>query len=417
MRRILTLCLVLGAPLLSGSALAAQVGQPSRPAAEQPRYACSAFTSDGTSLTATVGGVDLGLEITPLAKNTLTIRLPLNEADVGLSPRAATQSCSIFVSASNRLAAIGLRNFLPQSGKNESGVLIVLVNLELNQFDKQYFVAPRQIRGDHAGLVGFLEDSESLVVDTSSPLEPAPGVEFEIIDTSDGSVRKVTRDLGRFAPMRYIFFDTRDNLLWLELDPTSSNHRNLKSPLMLSVPLTGEEKLGPSVDLAKLQHQHAIAKWVTPPAVVFPTPTSIVFAERGWSAGFGPGHLWHVDLASGSIRIMDLPKDVGEALLHGLGLTWFEDVGGPAMLSPDGLFVVIRIRLTTTGPPYIADNYISRGSRLVVVDLHRMRTIASISPEHAREPVGFAMDHRDGKVTLLVNWQDGWKRLQFSDSK
>jgi hypothetical protein len=211
MRRVLMLCLVLGAPLLSGSALAGQTGQPSHPGAEQPRYACSAFTSEGTSLTATVVGTDLGVEITPLAKNTLTIHLPLNEADVGLSPRAATQSCSIFVSASNRLAAIGLRDFLQQSGKNERGALVVLVNLQLNQFDKHYFVPPRQNPGGYAGLVGFLEDSESLVVDTSSPFESGPDVEFEIIDVSDGTVKKMTHDLGRFAPMWCKCFAARES--------------------------------------------------------------------------------------------------------------------------------------------------------------------------------------------------------------
>jgi hypothetical protein len=417
MRSILTICLLSGASLLSGSPLAEQARQPSLPAAEQPRYACSAYTSEGTSLTATVVGADLGVEITPLAKSTLTIHLPLNNPGVSLSPRAATQSCYTFVSASNRLAAIGLQDFLQQGGKNERGVLVVLVNLQLNQFEENYFVPSRQSPGGHAGLVGFLKDSEHFVVDTGSPFERAPDVEFEIIDTSDGSVRKVHHDLDRFTPIRHLFCDTRDNLLWIELDPTSNNHRNLKSPVMLSVSLTGDEKVGRTVDSRKLHHEHAIATWFTPPAVVFPTPTSIVFAETGWSAGFGPGHLWHIDLASGSIQVMDLPKDVGEALLHGLGLTWFEDVGGPAVLSPDGLFVAIHIGLTTTGPPYIVDNYISKGSKLVVVDLQRMRIIASVLPQYAREPVGFSLDHRDGRVTLLVNWQDGWKRLQFSDSK
>jgi hypothetical protein len=417
MRSVLTLCLLLGAPQFSGRAPAGQTGQPSLPSAEQPRYVCSTFTSEGTALTATVVGADIGVEITPLTKSTLTIHLPLNEAGVRLSPGAATQLCSIFISTSNRLAAIGLRDFLQKDGERERGILVVLVDLQLNQFDEHYFVPSRQNPGSHAGLVGFLEDSESLVIDTSSSFEPAPEVEFEIIDTSNGSVRKVSRDLDRFAPIRYLFCDTRDNLLWIELDPTSDNHRNLKSPLVLSVSLTGAEKLGPSVDSGKLHHEHAIAKWVTPPAVAFPTPTSIVFAETGWSAGVGSGHLWHVDLALGSIRVVDLHKDIGEALLHGLGLTWFEDVGSPAVLSPDGLFVAIRIRLTTTGPPYIVDSYISKGSRLVVVDLHRMRVVSSISPEHDREPVSFSLDHRDGKVTLLVNWKDGWKRLQFSDAK
>jgi hypothetical protein len=115
---------------------------------------------------------------------------------------------------------------------------------------------------------------------------------------------------------------------------------------------------------------------------------------------------------------MNLPKDIGKAMAHGLGLDWYENVQAPTALSPDGRFAAIQISQTALGPPYIVDNYVSKGSRLTIVDLQRMRVLSTIKSEHDRSPAGFALDHRNGKVTLLVNWgEGGWKRLEFPESE
>jgi len=148
--------------------------------------------------------------------------------------------------------------------------------------------------------------------------------------------------------------------------------------------------------------------------MAFPSPNMIIFADTGASMGFEPSHLWVMDLSNGSVRIVDLPKDTGEVLLHGLGFSWFEDVDSPAVLSPDGRFVAVPITLTKTGPPYIVDNYISAGVRFVIVDLMRLRILSSVTLKDSRAPLSFALDHRDGKVTLLVNTSDAWKSQEFA---
>jgi len=417
MTRVLTLCLVLGLPLRWAGAQELQAKYSTHAGAELMERYCSAFTSDGESLAVTAIGSDLRLEITPLAKSTFMLRLALSKASIGETLPRGPQSCGISISASNRRMAIGIPAIAERGSENRRGVLVILVDLETNQWGNQYFVESRQTTGGFPGLVGFLGDSESLLVVTDTCSCYPVNFTVEIIDASNGEVKRTTRGLGLYSPVRRVFFDTRNSFVWLELEPSSKSRQKSKSSTLRSISLASDEKPGPSVDFARLHHGSVIPKWVVPPAVAFPTPTTVVLAETGWSLGFGPSHLWIADLASGTLRVLNLPKDIGAALMHGLGLTWFEEVKGPAVLSPDGGFVVIPIDLTTTGPPYIVDNYVKKGSRLVIVDLQHLRILSSISPEHDREPVGFALDHRDGKVTLLVNWQEGWKRLQFDDSK
>ena len=415
--RILALCLVLGAPLQWADAQEEQAKNSARFVSKPVAQYCSAFTFDGESITVTAVSSDLWLEITPLSESKIKLHLALNEAHLRETLIVGPQSCGISLSASNRRAAIGIRDVTDRQSQKKSGIFVVLVNLETNQFESQHFVESRHGPESVPRLAGFLGNTESLLVVTDAAFYQPANIAVTIIDTTNGEVKNTTRDLNQFAPVIRVFFDTRNDLIWVEMEPSSNRHQTSQSPTLQSISLTDDVKLGPAVDLANLHSQHAIPKWVTPPAVAFPSATSVVLAETGWSLGFGPSHLWVADLASGSLRVLGLPKDIGAALLHGLGLTWFEEVKGPAVLSPDGRFVAVPIGLTTTGPPYIVDNYIDKGSRLVIVDLQHLRILSSISPEHNREPVSFALDHRDGKVTLLVNWQEGWNRLQFADSK
>lgn len=417
MTKTLTIGLILALFLPSLQAQDNPVVRPPELGSELAARYCSAFTSIGESILVRAVGSDIQLDITPLDKKTLTVHIFLNSADITGPTAEGPRSCAIFISASNNVAAIGVRDSVSRSEK-KPGTVVVMVDLKTNQSAHQYFVESREVSSVHdAGLVGFLGDSEDLVVLTEQSLEYSANVKFSIITASNGEAITVTRDLSQISPLRDLFFDTRNNLIWVELEPSSDNHRKLKMPLLQSISLTGIEKPGPSVDLRSIRPAHNAAKWYSPPAVAFPTSTTVVFAETRWDMGFEPNHLWYVDLAARSIKVLAIPKDLGATILHGMGFAWFENVGNPAALSPDGRFVVIPIRLTTIGPPYIADNYIDKGEKLVIVDLQQMRILCSINPNHNDEPVGFALDHRDGKVTLVVNWQEGWKRLQFGDSR
>jgi hypothetical protein len=401
MTRILALWLFLGAPIH----LAAQGALDSFGAAQ--------FTSDGTSLAASVKGWALQLEITPLHKNTTTLRLALNDTGLGEPSFIGVRPCAISISTSNRVAAIGISE-MAKSGSEQRrrGIFIALVDLETNRWGKHYFIVPIRSPGNIPRFVGFWGDSDELVfitdTDTSSRV-----ITVDLIDTSDGNVTRTTEDLKPFPPTRRVFFDARNRRAWLAFEARRVGDEKMNVPILRSISLAADKK-EPIVGLANLRAEHTSTKWLVPETMAFPNLTTIVFGENNWAAGFGPNRLWVADLATASLREMSLPRDLGEALMHGLGLTWYEQVIEPIALSPDERFAVIPITLEALGPPYIVDNYVSKGIRLVVVDLQRLRVVSSIKPEHDRKPVGFALDHREGKVTLLVNWHDDWKHLEFA---
>ena len=374
--------------------------------------ACAKFTSDGKLLTAKVVERDLQFEIEPQSKAITTLHFLVDQAESNgrLTVMGRWQSCTISVAATNRLAAVGIPVEIGVKGGNKPGVLVTTVNLETKKWGPYHLIDSNNKGQMSPMLIGFLDESESLLVATGFLSWSGPArFEFETIDVSTGEVRNErTVDVDQFAPVLGFFFDARNSRVWLE-----SGRKKSKRHTLQSFSLSDVEKPGPSVDLAKLHHEHWLADWGLVSTMAFPSPSTIVFADTGASLGFEPSHLWVVDQSNGSVRIVDLPKDIGEVLLHGLGLNWFEDVGGPAVLSPDGRFVAVPITLTTTGPPYIVDNYVSVGVRFVIVDLMRLRILSSVRLKDVREPISFALNHHEGKVTLLANESNVWKHLEF----
>ena len=65
--------------------------------------------------------------------------------------------------------------------------------------------------------------------------------------------------------------------------------------------------------------------------------------------------------------------------------------------------MVFGISMSTLAPPFLVDNYVAKGERLLLVDVQTLKTIADVEPPHNERPFGIAVDHRDGKTTLLVN--------------
>ena len=402
--RALVACLLLGTPVYSGATEAFG------------RYSNSSaiFTSNGESLSFSLVGSDLELEITPAAQATITLKLSLDQTDFGPMAFASWGVSGISISASNRVAAIGVPSALKFEKRH--GVFVVLVDLETNRWGKQYFVDLSEKTDGFPQFVGFLHDSEKLAVVSDTNILSRGSATVGVIDFSDSRVTKTAYDLRAFPPVTRFFFDAGNGRVWLGFERPQRSDAKKNPSILQSLALTGEE--GPSVGLADLQVNHASAKWLMPDTMAFPNLTTIIFGETAWTIGFPPNRLWIADLTTKSIRSMNLPKDIGKAMAHGLGLGWYENVQAPTALSPDGRFAAIQISQTALGPPYIVDNYVSKGSRLTIVDLQRMRVLSTIKPEHDRSPAGFALDHRDGKVTLLVSWREGgWKRLEFPESE
>lgn len=373
---------------------------------------CAEFLSNGILLTAKVVGADLQLEITTQSKVPTTLHLLLDEAEIKRSLTVGGigwQPCTISAATTNHFVAVGIPVVVGEDGKKKRGAYVAVVDLKTNQWGPHHLVGYNNKSVMFPKLVGFLGESDKLLVVTDFLYDSSARFDSQIIDASTGEVEnEKTVDVSKFTPVVRFFFDARNSRVWLE-----TGHQKSKRHTLQAVSLSGAEKLGRSVDLTKLHHEHWLPDWGLVNAMAFPSPQTFVFAETGASLGFAPSHLWIEDQSTGSVRVVDLPKDTGEVLLHGLGLNWFEDVGSPAVLSPDGRFVAVPITLTTTGPPYIVDNYVSVGVQFVIVDLIRLRVLSSVKLKDAREPISSALDYRDGKVTLLVNANGVWKSMGF----
>jgi hypothetical protein len=63
--------------------------------------------------------------------------------------------------------------------------------------------------------------------------------------------------------------------------------------------------------------------------------------------------------------------------------------------------------------PYLLDNYVYRGTDIAVVLVRPLQLLGFVKHEHASDPVAFAIDHRQGKATVLVYREHHWERREF----
>jgi hypothetical protein len=132
------------------------------PGTEGTPNSSAIFTSNGESLSSSLVGSDLELEITPAAQATITLKLSLDQTDFGPMAFTSLGVSGISISASNRVAAIGVPSALKFEKRH--GVFVVLVDLETNRWGKQYFVDLSEKTNGFPQFVGFLHDSEKLAV-------------------------------------------------------------------------------------------------------------------------------------------------------------------------------------------------------------------------------------------------------------
>ena len=215
----------------------------------------------------------------------------------------------------------------------------------------------------------------------------------EVIPNSDSHELVENRVQGVFLGI-----DPMNNRRWKNC-PHQETLRPLETCTLKSVTLVGEAKSGPEVKLSR-----GIPRWQGPRFYLFPDASTLIFGgsrEKLFSTNVT---LWVADLSTGSVRERGFPGH-----LHDDGLT------GRSAISPDGKVVVFAIGRSMLAPPFLVDSYIDKGERLLLVDVQTLRTIANVEPAHKGGPLAMAVDHRDGRTTLLTNWGDCWERKQFPD--
>ena len=239
-------------------------------------------------------------------------------------------------------------------------------------------------------LVGFLEETESLVVEGSAEKianATATAVGTILVDTSGRalSVAPFERTLeGRPES----FSDAVHNRLWYVSSPHFCPIR--------STTLTGNPMQGP--EGASLPNERS---YCLPNVVGYPDSGTLVLAAT-MSDGDA---VWRIDLTAGTGEKISAPRD------H---FPKGDQIDGNGSLSPDGqVFAFARHRFSYGH----FDNFSYKGSDIVVVQVRPLRLLGVISPDDNVYQHGFAVDHREGNTTVLLFSQGTWKRLPVEASK
>lgn len=341
--------------------------------------ACSAFGQQGNAATASLTAAELHLEALSPSGKPVSLVLPVNQS--------GEDDCKIFFNASSDLVAI----VLDQREPTAAGIHIAVANVAEGQWAGNFTVEPQGSLTGPLSLVGFLEQTSSLVVrgtgTRSSDGADMTTVASLLLDVHGKTYGPpVARTVpGTPANQGPKYADATNNRMWFLSYPQFCPLR--------SVALTGPAKLGPVIDDGSSSGACDL-----PDAIAYPDAESVVMAstrsDRDW--------VWRVDLKDQATEKLALPQPRSPQ---------GQQVRDIDHLSPDGQVFAIQRRRFSYG---LFDNFRYQGDEIVVVQVHPLKLLGVIRPKHETSIKGFAVDHRNGKVMLLGYWDDQWQREQLN---
>jgi hypothetical protein len=258
------------------------------------------------------------------------------------------------------------------------------------------------------GLAGFLEGSNSIVVTGALPRKGLLGVQQGsfatlLFDTSGRqlvSAPVVRTDLGppSAGTDGSFYADAAHDRLW-SLPCVIYDTKISNQPIcpILSTTLLREES-----QRSEFNPRGHVAKrtdlWESPNALAALDPNTLLIAEGNT--------IWRVDIHKQTLQRFVLPKR-----RH---FPNFEGIDGPVVPSPDGQVLAFLLEQSALAFPYLVDNYVFKGADIAVVRAQPFQLLGIVPHQRAVYHPGFAVDHRQGKATLLVYWRDRWERREFS---
>jgi hypothetical protein len=367
----------------------------------QALAACAAFAQDGSQVAATIDAANLSLEVTDPAgkasRLSLALRYPAGARDLeNPSMRWHLYSCRAYLSRAGELAAVGI-----STGLVGSQLQIAVVDLRTLKWIGDWGI------GSDAGfstpvLAGFLESTVSLVVAGEPHAEGGRGTHWGLLTTAvfDSHGKQIApTHTQRYADDGLIYpryADPGHNRLWVFrcVVVSASWPRQPLCPVD-SIKLTGDQS-SPSEYVPSLQGRKRTDLWFLPGTFAAPDANTILFAEGST--------LWWLNMEAQNFDRVDLPK-------HSLA-----DRLGAASLSPDAQALAIGIPRYRLAFPFLMDNYVYEGMDIAVVQLNPFRLLTVLPHGHTVYTPAFAVDHRQGKIIVLVYRQDHWERQELGDS-
>lgn len=362
---------------------------------------CAAFTPDGTLLEVTVSAADVVIAAKYPSGKTISDSLPITTT-TGLSANSG-HSCAIFIDRAGDEAVVAVPFTIPIIDNKFGGQTMMIVRFDLTsaKSQTQFLLAP-PAGGSYqrtSYLMGYVESTKNFYIVQSDGRGQLYGKNDELLESRDIFRNGHPTNLYRFLAG----VDTANNRLWTDCPEPAGlfPHRapcNLKSST-----LTGTERETIEIKSPHVTNQKGAQQWVGPIFFAYPGPSTLVFGGYPENPLARSHFIWIANLVDGTVQQMRLHSS-----FHDDAMT------GQFALSSDGDFLVFSVSMSRLGC-CLVDNYIDEGGRLLIVDIKKKRQVAEVRPLDHRHPLGFAIDHREGKIVLLVNWGKGWERTEYSD--
>jgi len=362
--------------------------------------ACAAFAKDGRTAFATINDKDISLKVDRSDGTVVALSLPLRHPVPTSRLAVPASTCSVHFSRRSEIVALGvISSPEPPGAKN---VRVSTVDLKTAKWIGDFSVDPRSDFLPDS-LAGFLGDADLLVITgTANHKDRAARGEVATMQFSlTGDQLSATPIIRRpvetsDAPRSYP--DAEHNRLWLfscGLTRAKPYHVPL-CPIELTS-LTGEDQ--PITFDPTSNSTNREDSWEWPLAFAAPDSNTVVIAETV----SGKDTVWRIDMQGKSMERFVLPQR------HWVKYNGMHE----AALSPDGEVFAVLLNQIKLGFPYIMDNYVFRGTDVVVMQLHPLRLLGIIPHKDSSDATALAVDHRDGKAIVLVYRQGHLERQEF----
>lgn len=360
--------------------------------------ACAAFAPDGASATATASedSLTLSLKSSSGKEATLALRLRYRGDQWQLDRpeiRWRLYDCSLFFSHDSELLAVGMTTGIPEPQKLQMAVADLRTSRWLSDFGVERAHEPN----GSVKLAGFLQDTSSIAVTEAWHTNETESVNVFVFDAR-GRQLSAQPIVHSWPEILLPFYsDAANSRLWL-LHCVSVSAVPAKQPSCpISVTsLVGDGKFSAAFDPSRYAKARTDL-WMLPRAFAAPDPNTILIAENDT--------VWRVDIQSQLLDRFVLPRR------HHF---WNSSDMRDGTLSPDGNVLAVLLGQYKLAFPYLADNYVYEGDDIVVLSVKPLRLLGIVPHNGVKWTRGLAVDHRNGKTTVLAYRQDHWEGHDFN---
>jgi hypothetical protein len=399
----LRILIILSCFLILGSASSAQIRSESD---ADTMSACAAFAPDGTSGVAEVETNGVFLEITNVDGHVSHLNLPLRYPSPDSHPtnlpiNRRIWTCSIYFNENSDVVALGVGSTFGQVAHLQ----IAVAELKTAAWIGDFGLGP-QPDFLPVSLAGFLEDTNTLIVAGKS--KNTRGAEQESLPASvqfslhgeQLSLTPTVRRPEKITDAFHSFADAEHNRLWF-FDCGYTRVHPYQVPLCpVSVTsLWGEDLFSATLDAASYGGKRDDF-WMWPGAFASPDSHSVFIAETV----SGRDTVWRVDMQKKSIDRFVLPHN------HFVKYNGLHDVA----LSADGEVLAVLLDRIELGFPYFMDNYVFKGTDVVVMQVRPFRLLGLIPHKDSSYTTALAVDHRKGAAIVSVYTQGHVVRQEFN---